>query len=202
MADLSGGEKGRLALAKLIYSNKNVLILDEPTNHLDIPSREALEAALDAFQGTIITVSHDRYFLDQIATQILSFEENKSIEIFNGNYTGFHEWKGSRRSAVSRQPEKREPAMNGGEQNDEDRKTKTKDPLSKNQRQRIESRIKEIEREIPATEQRMAQLSFQMSQPEIASNHEKLQEVSRKFEETEKQIQSLYEEWERLSEEI
>jgi ATP-binding cassette subfamily F protein 3 len=70
--DLSGGEKGRLALAKLIYSRVNVLVLDEPTNHLDIPSREALEEALDAYEGTILTISHDRYFLDRIATQILA----------------------------------------------------------------------------------------------------------------------------------
>jgi len=72
--DLSGGEKGRLALAKLIYSRVNVLVLDEPTNHLDIPSREALEEALDAYQGTILTISHDRYFLDRIATQILALD--------------------------------------------------------------------------------------------------------------------------------
>src|SRR3712207_9062837 len=77
--DLSGGEKGRLALAKLIYSRVNVLVLDEPTNHLDIPSREALEAALDAYDGTIVTVSHDRYFLDRIATQILSRSEERRV---------------------------------------------------------------------------------------------------------------------------
>src|ERR1043166_2444203 len=74
VSTLSGGEKGRLALAKLIYSQKNVLVLDEPTNHLDIPAREALEAALDEYPGTIITVSHDRFFLDRLATQMLSFE--------------------------------------------------------------------------------------------------------------------------------
>ena len=201
VSDLSGGEKGRLALAKLIYSNKNVLILDEPTNHLDIPSREALEAALDAFQGTIITVSHDRYFLDRIATQILSFHEDKTIEIFNGNYSEFHERKSNQPSAVSRQPEKSDYSSATNE-NNEDRKPKTKDPLSKNQRQRIENRIKEIEKQIPAAEERLAQLSSQMSQPEIASSHERLQEVSQKFETTEKQIHNLYGEWERLSEEI
>ncbi|MDQ3801204.1 MAG: ABC-F family ATP-binding cassette domain-containing protein [Acidobacteriota bacterium] len=206
--DLSGGEKGRLALAKLIYSNKNVLVLDEPTNHLDIPSREALEAALDAYQGTIITVSHDRYFLDRIATQILSFETDKTVEIFKGNYSEFHEWKKSAQpSAVSRQPEVRESQTVSVEQNNQDQKAgsaaKTKDQLSKNQRQRIESRIKEIEESlIPAAEERLAQLSFQMSQPDVAANHARLQEVTQKFAATEAEIQNLYEEWEHLSEEI
>src|SRR5258707_12417520 len=91
--DLSGGEKGRLALAKLIYSRVNVLVLDEPTNHLDIPSREALEDALDAFEGTIITISHDRYFLDRVATQILALDGLGGAEHYDGDYTEYHDWK-------------------------------------------------------------------------------------------------------------
>jgi len=91
--DLSGGEKGRLALAKLIYSRVNVLVLDEPTNHLDIPSREALEEALDAYEGTIITISHDRYFLDKVATQILALHGEGAAEHYNGDYTEYHDWK-------------------------------------------------------------------------------------------------------------
>ncbi len=91
--DLSGGEKGRLALAKLIYSRVNVLVLDEPTNHLDIPSREALEEALDAYQGTILTISHDRYFLDRIATQILALDGQGLAEHYEGDYTEYHDWK-------------------------------------------------------------------------------------------------------------
>ncbi|HEX8685610.1 MAG TPA: ABC-F family ATP-binding cassette domain-containing protein, partial [Pyrinomonadaceae bacterium] len=96
--DLSGGEKGRLALAKLIYSNVNVLVLDEPTNHLDIPSREALEEALDAYDGTIITISHDRYFLDRVATQILALDGEGGAEHYDGDYTGYHDWKAARRA--------------------------------------------------------------------------------------------------------
>jgi len=91
--DLSGGEKGRLALAKLIYSRVNVLVLDEPTNHLDIPSREALEEALGAYEGTIITISHDRYFLDRVATQILALHGDGAAEHYNGDYTEYHDWK-------------------------------------------------------------------------------------------------------------
>ncbi|HTG95680.1 MAG TPA: ABC-F family ATP-binding cassette domain-containing protein, partial [Pyrinomonadaceae bacterium] len=93
--DLSGGEKGRLALAKLIYSRVNVLVLDEPTNHLDIPSREALEEALSAYEGTIITISHDRYFLDKVATQILALNGAGAAEHYDGDYTEYHDWKAS-----------------------------------------------------------------------------------------------------------
>src|SRR5947209_18412203 len=99
--DLSGGEKGRLALAKLIYSRVNVLVLDEPTNHLDIPSREALEEALDAYDGTIIAISHDRYFLDRVATQILALDGTGRAEHYEGDYTEYHDWKAERRAAAS-----------------------------------------------------------------------------------------------------
>src|SRR5437762_2667849 len=94
--DLSGGEKGRLALAKLIYSGVNVLVLDEPTNHLDIPSREALEEALAAYEGTIVTISHDRFFLDRVATQILALDVESEVEHYNGDYTEYHDWKAAR----------------------------------------------------------------------------------------------------------
>ena len=199
---LSGGEKGRLSLAKLIYSNKNVLILDEPTNHLDIPSREALEAALDAFDGTIITVSHDRYFLDRIATQILSFEDDKQVELFDGNYTEFHDWK------AEMAKERRGSDGATGRQSDIEKvetapiieKVENKiDNLSKNQRLRIEKRIKEIETEIASEEAKLTKLTVEMSQSEVASNPKKLQEVSQKFEKTQTQIQSLYKEWETLN---
>src|SRR6476661_8363232 len=109
--DLSGGEKGRLALAKLIYSRVNVLVLDEPTNHLDIPSREALEEALEAYEGTIITISHDRFFLDRVATQILAWDGEGDAEHYNGDYTEYHDWKLGRSdqsvlsvSSVAQQP--------------------------------------------------------------------------------------------------
>lgn len=200
--DLSGGEKGRLALAKLIYSNKNVLVLDEPTNHLDIPSREALEDALDAYQGTIITVSHDRFFLDKVSTQILSFADSGKIEIYDGNYTEFHDWKIRQLSNASRQP-----------QNSPKDKIKTEEPkpktqipkndLSKNQVQKIEQRIKQIEeKELPVLEEKLTQLTAKMSLSEIASNTGKLHEVSQTFEKTQAQIQKLYDEWESLSGEI
>ena len=110
LRDLSGGEKGRLALAKLIYSRVNVLVLDEPTNHLDIPSREALEEALDAYEGTIMTISHDRYFLDRVATQILALDGAGGAEHYDGDYTEYHDWKASRLTPGVRVPGAREAA--------------------------------------------------------------------------------------------
>ncbi|MGI8470215.1 MAG: ABC-F family ATP-binding cassette domain-containing protein [Pyrinomonadaceae bacterium] len=203
VGDLSGGEKGRLSLAKLIYSNKNVLVLDEPTNHLDIPSREALEAALDAFGGTIITVSHDRYFLDRITTRILSFEENKRAEIFDGNYSEYHEQKSGRESRVeSQESEKDKFQITNYELRNEDQRPKAKNQLSKNQLQKIESRIREIETSIPKLEEQSSQLTLQMSQPEIASDAGRLQKVTSQFQRNEKLVKSLYEEWENLLEQL
>jgi ATP-binding cassette subfamily F protein 3 len=197
--DLSGGEKGRLALAKLIYSNFNVLVLDEPTNHLDIPSREALEDALDEYQGTIIAVSHDRFFLDKISTQIMAFEEDK-IEIFDGNYSEFHDWKVRNSSfAISPSPIE-ESSVGTTEQRTKDEGQKTN--LSKNQIQKIENRINEIEVEIPLLEEDLAKISFEMGLPKVASNHEKLTETGEKYKAIEFKIQSLYEEWDKLSKDL
>lgn len=196
VSDLSGGEKGRLALAKLIYSNKNVLILDEPTNHLDIPSREALEAALDAYEGTLVTVSHDRYFLDRVATQILAFEDGGRVEVFDGNYTEYHDHKiKTLKSRVQNRIEtqsftetvKQTKPENGKESN-----------LSKNQLRQIEQRIKELEKEIPKAEEKSAELTRQLSKPEVASNLAKLNEVTKKIEQNEVKTQNLYKEWEEL----
>ncbi|MGQ0542965.1 MAG: ABC-F family ATP-binding cassette domain-containing protein [Blastocatellia bacterium] len=191
VGDLSGGEKGRLALAKLIYSQKNVLVLDEPTNHLDIPSREALEDALDQYDGTIITVSHDRFFLDKIATQILSFTDNGRVDIFNGNYTEFHDWKAGTRAAVSLS----EPGTVVTGFQSVPTVEESGGILSKNQRKELEKRIKSIESEIPDLEAEAARLAADMSRPKIASDYSKLADVTKKLSETEARLKSLYEEW-------
>ncbi len=198
VSDLSGGEKGRLALAKLIYSQKNVLILDEPTNHLDIPSREALEDALSEYEGTIITVSHDRYFLDQISTQIFSFEEDSQNIIFNGNYSGFHVWKESAIPNTYNTKKNDSSIIAENLSNQEKPEKQTQSNLSKNQQQKIELRIKEIEKLIPALEQTLTKLTVEMNKTEVISDHNKLTKVSTKYKETEQSIQKLYSEWENL----
>ncbi|MBX3282488.1 MAG: ABC-F family ATP-binding cassette domain-containing protein [Acidobacteria bacterium] len=200
--DLSGGEKGRLALAKLIYSQKNVLILDEPTNHLDIPAREALEAALDEYPGTIITVSHDRYFLDRIATQMLSFEADGTILEYSGNYSEFHDWKAARvRSQETDLVEVKQAAVSAADE-------QTTSPsaaanLSKNQLQRIEKRIKELEAaEIPKAEAETSRLQTEMSDAAVVSDPERLRKLAEDLNATEARVKALYAEWEDLLEQL
>jgi ATP-binding cassette subfamily F protein 3 len=199
VSSLSGGEKGRLALAKLIYSQKNVLVLDEPTNHLDIPSRESLENALDEYDGTIITVSHDRFFLDKIANQMLSFEKDGSVVSFEGNYTDFHDWKLSgKESGMSSKPRISAPVLSepGAIA------TGLRNTLSKNQRDKIEKRIAEIESDIAKLEDEVAGLSAKMISPEVVADYTSLEKVSKKFREKEKLVQKRYDEWETASDEL
>ncbi len=198
---LSGGEKGRLALAKLIYSQKNVLILDEPTNHLDIPSRESLENALEEYDGTIIVVSHDRFFLDKVANQMLAFESDGSVANFDGNYTEYHDWKVEKESErkrtgdvsqVSRPVEAERSSAEPGRNTN----------LSKNQINQIEKRISQIEAEIPGLEAEAARLTAEMAEPAISADYGKFAEMTKKLNKTEATIKALYEEWEAAASEL
>ncbi|MBK9315415.1 MAG: ABC-F family ATP-binding cassette domain-containing protein [Acidobacteria bacterium] len=186
---LSGGEKGRLALAKLIYSRVNVLILDEPTNHLDIDSREALEDGLNAFGGTIITVSHDRYFLDRIATQILHFGD-QSVEFFDGGYTEYHDdqlrLKQARQAdeAVAQKVERATRKAQSVKSNPA-KKSKQKSPTASE----IEAAIAEAE----AEQHRLAEL---LSTDEVARDKEQLFALTEQYQSIDEKLQDLYAQWE------
>ncbi|HEX8774539.1 MAG TPA: ABC-F family ATP-binding cassette domain-containing protein [Pyrinomonadaceae bacterium] len=205
--DLSGGEKGRLALAKLIYSRVNVLVLDEPTNHLDIPSREALEEALDAYQGTIITISHDRYFLDRVATQILALDGAGNAEHYDGDYTEYHDWKAAGRKAV-------EPEIKGAPSKEtteaagkspapatpEKGGAKAKTGQGKSARKKQPARDSgSIEAEIAEAEKKLAALSEQLSLPEVARDHNRLLALNEDYQQTDTRLRLLYEEWDRVA---
>jgi len=211
--DLSGGEKGRLALAKLIYSRVNVLVLDEPTNHLDIPSREALEEALSAYEGTIVTISHDRYFLDRVATQILALDGVGGAEHYDGDYTEYHDWKlGSRGSApapvvsasdnlvdVATQPVVHEEPPPPPKK----ASTAPKKPGVKViKKKKADARTPElVESDIARAEQRLNEISQQMGTPEVARDAEKLIALNDEYQQTEAQLRNLYDEWERVNSE-
>lgn len=197
VGDLSGGEKGRLALAKLIYSRKNVLILDEPTNHLDIPAREALEAALAEYDGTIITVSHDRFFLDKIATQILAFEGDR-VEVFNGNYTEYHDWIAAVRSDERNGQPKPVPMIALADPG-RSSTLRTHTALSKNQIERAEKRIAEIEELIAGSETELKRLGDELYDPAIASDYQRSRDLGEESANIQRRIDELYAEWESLS---
>ncbi|MDX2039740.1 MAG: ABC-F family ATP-binding cassette domain-containing protein [Acidobacteriota bacterium] len=189
VAALSGGEKGRLALAKLIYSRVNVLVLDEPTNHLDIASCEALEDALNEFDGTIVTVSHDRYFLDRIATQILAFTD-KGAEYFDGGYTEFYD---DHHKALAQQQALQVEAQKVERQA---RKVETpKQNKTNKSRQKAPSPV-EIEAEIHAAEDELQALAALLSTEDVARDKDKLFELSEKYQLLEAKIAELYQQWE------
>src|SRR3984893_13670460 len=216
--DLSGGEKGRLALAKLIYSRVNVLVLDEPTNHLDIPSREALEEALEAYEGTIITISHDRYFLDRVATQILALDGTGNAEHYNGDYTEYHDWHAARAKGLV-EPDSSPVSSNSlsqdfgvatgaGSVTSRRRSATTSGKQKSGGSAAQTNRIKVIkkprdpeivEAEITELEKRMAELSEDMARPEIARDITKLVKVNNDYSEAEARLAQLLEEWERAS---
>lgn len=198
---LSGGEKGRLALAKLIYSQKNVLVLDEPTNHLDIPSRESLEQALEEYDGTIIAVSHDRFFLDKIANQMLSFEKDGSVLVYDGNYTEFHDWKCSD-AASGPVIQNKNKAVGREDHRDGLATAAPSSALSKNQRNQLAKRIKIIEAEIPRLEAEAARLSAEISRPDGSSDYSRLSDLGSRLTETEAIVKGLYGEWEQAADDL
>jgi ATP-binding cassette subfamily F protein 3 len=207
--DLSGGEKGRLALAKLIYSRVNVLVLDEPTNHLDIPSRESLEEALDAYQGTILTISHDRYFLDRVATQILALDGAGHVEHYDGDYTEYHDWKATTRataqaSARDAQSSEPQPATIGKASAPPARKesaasNKSKASKGKKGGQPHLRSSQDVEREVSEAEARLAALSEQLASPEVARDPARLRSVNEDYQHTDARLRALYEEWARVA---
>ncbi len=183
VAGLSGGERSRLTLAKLIYSRANVLVLDEPTNHLDIPSREALERALSDYPGTIITVSHDRYFLDRVATEILHFE-NGSATYHTGSYTDYYEHCHRQQSEAAAETSRQKAAS---------RPEKSRVKSQPKQRHRP---VEMIEQEIHALEQEMADLAEKLSSPALDWGHEEYAAVSERQHQISARLEQLYGEWE------
>jgi ATP-binding cassette subfamily F protein 3 len=210
--DLSGGEKGRLALAKLIYSRVNVLVLDEPTNHLDVPSREALEEALSAYEGTIVTISHDRYFLDKVATQILALNGVGGAEHYDGDYTEYHDWKlGLRGSAVPSLKEVEQenlvsvapaPVPSPEPVRAKPSPTPKKPGVKVIKKKKLDARTPEaVETDIASAEQRLNEISQQMGTPEVARDADRLIALNDEYQQTESLLHSLYDEWDRVSQE-
>lgn len=186
---LSGGEKARLSLLCLFLEKPNFLILDEPTNHLDIPTREIMEDAIEAFGGTCLVVSHDRYFLDKVADRILELDHGKLTE-YLGNYSYYKEKK--------QDLEAFEKERNGKE---EEEKEKEEKPRENEHQVKTEvsaadvSKLSHVEMEIGRLEATMKMYTVQMSM-----NPENYAELADEYEEAKKKLDKLYEKWDELAE--
>ncbi len=190
ISTLSGGERARIAILKLILSNSNFLLLDEPTNHLDIDSKEVLEQALFGYTGTIFTISHDRYFLNTVVDKVLVLDGNGITE-YLGNYDYYIEKK------------KQVQDLSQIQEKEEKTKTQIKDERRKEREQRElekKNRVKRqnIEKEIEETELKIEELDILLCQEEVYSNPERSKEVSQEKILLEDKLANLYDEWENL----
>lgn len=204
---LSGGERGRVSLAKLMLSEANFLILDEPTNHLDIMSKEILEDALNAYTGTVLYVSHDRYFINRTASRILDLNDRKLTE-YLGNYDYYLEKKAaladtaarSGLSSGSRSISGQTVNQTGGSPVTDGRQ----DWLARKEQQaaqrKKENELKKCEEQIEKLETRNQEIDSLMASPDICTDVARLQELNREKEENDTALSDLYEKWELLSE--
>ena len=194
--DLSGGEKGRVSLAKLMLSNANFLILDEPTNHLDIVSKEILENALNNYTGTVLFVSHDRYFINAAATRIIELS-NKTVVNYIGNYDYYLE----KRDILSSKP------INTVSSADIEHAKKAADSKASWQEEKVkQAQLKKIKNELKRTEERIANIEERIDKldnmyadPAISSDTAKLMEIHTEKEELSKELDKLYDRWGELT---
>lgn len=199
VGDLSGGERGRVSLAKLMLSEANLLILDEPTNHLDITSKEILEQALNRYTGTVLFVSHDRYFINQVATRILNLT-NEVLVNYLGNYDYYME-KCRELTEIYATPKGDISSAKAPASSESDVKLDWKQQKEEQARKRkLENELKRTEAEIETVEGRIAELEELFAEPEIATDAVRLGELQREYEEAKSRAEELYEIWEELAE--
>lgn len=202
ISDLSGGERGRVSLAKLVLSNANFLILDEPTNHLDIMSKEILEDALNGYEGTILYVSHDRYFINRTAHRILDLTEGQFVS-YVGNYDYYLEKHDTVMAAIEASTPQSADADNTAATRAAESEVKLDWKAQKEEQARLrkkENDLKKCEEKIAELEERISEIDTEMSDPAIGTQVAKLQELTKEQAACQEQLEKLYEQWEELAE--
>lgn len=197
VSDLSGGEKGRLSLAKLMLSEANLIILDEPTNHLDMASKEILENAINNYTGTVLYVSHDRYFINQTANRILELTNTKLIN-YLGNYDYYEEKKEELTATFAPKEEKAkaEKTTSSNKQDYLERKAEAA------RIRKLKNDISKVEEKIKKYEDRLNELDEMVADPSVSTNSAKLNEIGKEQNEISDKLDKLMEEWEILSDQL
>ena len=200
IGDLSGGERGRVSLAKLMLSEANFLILDEPTNHLDITSKEILEQALNNYTGTVLYVSHDRYFINQTATRIMDLVNHTFVN-YIGNYDYYLEKKEELTAAYSNTSRLENNSSSAAADLASDSKLSWQEQKEAQAKERKRANeFKKTEERIGVLEDRSAEIDILMSQEEVYTNSVKCQELAKERAEIDAELETLYEKWEELAE--
>ena len=202
ISDLSGGERGRVSLAKLMLSEANFLILDEPTNHLDIISKEILENALKHYTGTVLYVSHDRYFINRTAHRILDLTEGQFVN-YVGNYDYYLEKHDTVMAAIEASVPQSADADNTVAAKVAESEVKLDWKAQKEEQARLrkkENDLKKCEEQIARLEARVSEIDTEMSDPAIGTQVAKLQELTKEQTACQEQLEKLYEQWEELAE--
>lgn len=197
VSDLSGGEKGRLSLAKLMLSEANLIILDEPTNHLDMASKEILENAINNYTGTVLYVSHDRYFINQTANRILELTNTKLIN-YLGNYD-YYEEKKEELTATFAPKEEKTKAEKTTSSNKQDYLERKAEAASI---RKLKNDISKVEEKIKKYEDRLNELDEMVAYPSVSTNSAKLNEIGKEQNEISDKLDKLMEEWEILSDQL
>ena len=198
IGDLSGGERGRVSLAKLMLSNANFLVLDEPTNHLDIMSKEILESAIRDFKGTVLYVSHDRYFINKTATRILDLRHSKLM-----NYIGNYDYYLEKKEDVERYAK----AYSTNDQKENVAISSNKSDWKQNKEEQAKLRkqknaLTKCEKSISELEEKILEIDNEFLKPENQTNALHLVELQKKKENYELELSELYEKWEKLAQEL
>ena len=193
--DLSGGERGRMSLAKLMLGNANFLILDEPTNHLDILSKEILEDALNSYEGTVLYVSHDRYFINRTASRILDLTGGQFVN-YIGNYDYYLEKHDTVMASVSPTVSYAPESAKEISESKQDWKTRKEEQAKLRKK---ENDLKKCEEAISSLEERLKEIDVEMSDPAIGTQVSRLQELVKEQESLNEKLTELYEKWEELA---